>query len=253
MFKIISALLLPFSLSSFILLEFADTIAISADAKKALTAVRAIISKIFGHKLPSSIGPPYVYIIIQYTLFIKICYNNLMKTVLITGSYRGIVAATCRRLAENYKIVINYNNSKAEALLLLDEIRKVNPMSLAIKADVSKEDEVDYLFDTIEKNFGSVDILINNAGKSYVGLIQDMEFDKWQEIINTNLSSVFLTSKRAIGPMISQKYGVIINMSSIWGREGAALEACYSATKGAINSFTKALSKELSPSNIRVN
>ena len=176
-----------------------------------------------------------------------------MKTVLITGSSRGIGAATCRRLAENYKIVINYNNSKDEALLLLDEIRKVNPMSLAIKADVSKEDEVNYLFDTIEKNFGSVDILINNAGKSYVGLIQDMEFDKWQEIINTNLSSVFLTSKRAIGPMISQKYGVIINMSSIWGREGAALEACYSATKGAINSFTKALSKELSPSNIRVN
>lgn len=176
-----------------------------------------------------------------------------MKTALITGSSRGIGAATCRRLAENYKIVINYNNSKDEALLLLDEIRKVNPMSLAIKADVSKEAEVDYLFDTIEKNFGSVDILINNAGKSYVGLIQDMEFDKWQEIINTNLSSVFLTSKRAIGPMISQKYGVIINMSSIWGKEGAALEACYSATKGAINSFTKALSKELSPSNIRVN
>ena len=176
-----------------------------------------------------------------------------MNTVLITGSSRGIGAAIARRLAKSYKIVINYNNSKDEALNLLDEIRKVNPMSLAIKADVSKESEVDYLFDTIEKNFGSVDILINNAGKSYVGLIQDMEFDKWQEIINTNLSSVFLTSKRAIGPMISQKYGVIINMSSIWGREGAALEACYSASKGAINSFTKALSKELSPSNIRVN
>ena len=176
-----------------------------------------------------------------------------MNTVLITGSSRGIGAAIARRLAEKYKIVINYNNSKDEALNLLDEIRKVNPMSLAIKADVSKEDEVDYLFDTIEKNFGSVDILINNAGKSYVGLIQDMEFDRWQEIINTNLSSVFLTSKRAVGPMISQKYGVIINMSSIWGKEGAALEAAYSASKGAINSFTKALSKELAPSNIRVN
>ena len=176
-----------------------------------------------------------------------------MKTALITGSSRGIGAAIARRLAEKYKIVINYNNSKDEALNLLDEIRKVNPMSLAIKADVSKEDEVDYLFDTIEKNFGSVDILINNTGKSYVGLIQDMEFDRWQEIINTNLSSVFLTSKRAVGPMISQKYGVIINMSSIWGKEGAALEAAYSASKGAINSFTKALSKELAPSNIRVN
>ena len=176
-----------------------------------------------------------------------------MKTVLITGSSRGIGAAIARRLAENYKIVINYNNSQDEALALLDKIRKINPMSLAIKADVSKEDEVDYLFATIEKNFGPVDILINNAGKSYVGLIQDMEYDKWQEIVNTNLNSVFLTCKRAIGPMVSQKNGVIINMSSIWGNEGAALEVCYSATKGAINSFTKALSKELAPSNIRVN
>lgn len=176
-----------------------------------------------------------------------------MKTVLITGSSRGIGAATARRLAENYKIVINYKNSKDVALALLSEIRKVNPMSLAIKADVSKEEEVDYLFDTIEKNFGPVDILINNAGKSHVGLIQDMTYENWQEIINTNLNSVFLTSKRAIGTMIRQKSGVIINMSSIWGKEGAALEAAYSASKGAINSFTKALSKELAPSNIRVN
>lgn len=176
-----------------------------------------------------------------------------MKTVLITGSSRGIGAATARRLAENYKIVINYKNSKDEALDLLDEIRKINPLAIAVKADVSKEEEVYYLFDTIEKNFGSVDILINNAGKSHVGLIQDMTYENWQEIINTNLNSVFLTSKRAIGPMIKQKSGVIINMSSIWGKEGAALEAAYSASKGAINSFTKALSKELAPSNIRVN
>lgn len=176
-----------------------------------------------------------------------------MKTVLITGSSRGIGAATARRLAEKYKIVINYKNSKDEALDLLDEIRKINPLAIAVKADVSKEEEVYYLFDTIEKNFGSVDILINNAGKSHVGLIQDMTYENWQEIINTNLNSVFLTSKRAIGPMIRQKSGVIINMSSIWGKEGAALEAAYSASKGAINSFTKALSKELAPSNIRVN
>lgn len=176
-----------------------------------------------------------------------------MKTILITGSSRGIGAATARRLAENYKIVINYKNSKDEALDLLDEIRKINPLAIAVKADVSKEEEVYYLFDTIEKNFGPVDILINNAGKSHVGLIQDMTYENWQEIINTNLNSVFLTSKRAIGPMIRQKSGVIINMSSIWGKEGAALEAAYSASKGAINSFTKALSKELAPSNIRVN
>lgn len=176
-----------------------------------------------------------------------------MKTVLITGSSRGIGAAIARRLAKSYKIVINYNKSEDPALALLAELREINPNVIAVKADVSKEDEVDYLFKTAEDNFGHVDILINNAGKSYVGLIQDMAFDKWQEIIATNLNSVFLASKKALGPMISQKSGVIINISSIWGGEGASLEVAYSASKGGINSFTKALAKELAPSNIRVN
>lgn len=176
-----------------------------------------------------------------------------MKTVLITGSSRGIGAAIARRLAKSYKIVINYNKSDESALALLAELREINPNVIAVKADVSKEDEVDYLFKTAEDNFGHVDILINNAGKSYVGLIQDMAFDKWQEIIATNLNSVFLASKKALGPMISQKSGVIINISSIWGSEGASLEVAYSASKGGINSFTKALAKELAPSNIRVN
>lgn len=176
-----------------------------------------------------------------------------MKTVLITGSSRGIGAAIARRLAKSYKIVINYNKSEDPALALLAELREVNPNVIAVKADVSKEDEVDSLFETINKNFGHVDILINNAGRSYVGLIQDMAFDKWQEIIATNLNSVFLASKKALGPMISQKSGVIINISSIWGSEGASLEVAYSASKGGINSFTKALAKELAPSNIRVN
>ena len=176
-----------------------------------------------------------------------------MKTALITGSSRGIGAAIARRLAKTYKIVINYNKSKEPALALLEELRQINPNVIAVKADLSKEAEVDYLFKTAEANFGHVDILVNNAGRSYLGLIQDMDFEKWQEIINTNLNSVFLATKRALEPMISQKSGVIINISSIWGKEGAALEAAYSASKGAVNAFTKALSKELAPSNIRVN
>lgn len=176
-----------------------------------------------------------------------------MKTALITGSSRGIGAAIARRLAKSYKIVINYNKSKEPALALLEELRQINPNVIAVKADLSKEAEVDYLFKTAEANFGHVDILVNNAGRSYLGLIQDMDFEKWQEIINTNLNSVFLATKRALEPMISQKSGVIINMSSIWGKEGAALEAAYSASKGAVDAFTKALSKELAPSNIRVN
>ena len=176
-----------------------------------------------------------------------------MKTVLITGSSRGIGAAIARRLNDEYKIVINYNNSKKKAFELLYELRKTNPNVIAIKADVSKEDEVNMMFDVTEKNFSNVDILINNAGISHFSLIQDIEFDIWKDVINTNLNSVFLSSKRAIPNMISKGEGVIINMSSIWGDFGASMEARYSTSKGAINTFTKSMAKELAPSGIRVN
>lgn len=176
-----------------------------------------------------------------------------MKTVLITGSSRGIGAAIAQRLNNEYKIVINYNNSKDEALKLLENLRRTNPYVIAVKADVSKEDDVNLLFDLAEKNFSHVDILINNAGISHFSQIQDIEFETWKKVINTNLNSVFLSSKRAIPNMIKSNYGVIINMSSIWGDFGASMEALYSTSKGAINTFTKALSKELAPSGIRVN
>ena len=176
-----------------------------------------------------------------------------MKTVLITGSSRGIGAAIARRLNNEYKIVINYNNSKDKAFKLLYELRETNPNVIAIKADASNEDEVSIMFDVAEKNFGHVDILINNAGISHFSLIQDIEFDAWKNVINTNLNSVFLNSKRAIPNMISKGDGVIINMSSIWGDFGASMEALYSTSKGAINTFTKAMAKELAPSGIRVN
>lgn len=176
-----------------------------------------------------------------------------MKTVLITGSSRGIGAAIARNLAKDYQIVINYNKSKDEAMDLLKELREINPMVIAIGADVSDEDQVDAMFKIIEENFKSVDILINNAGISHFGLIQDIPFDKWLDVINTNLNSVFLNSKRAIPKMIEKKEGVIINISSIWGDFGASMESSYSTSKGAINTFTKAMAKELAPSNIRVN
>ena len=176
-----------------------------------------------------------------------------MKTVLITGSSRGIGAAIAQRLNNEYKIIINYNNSKDKALKLLENLRETNPNVIAVKADVSKEDDVNMLFDLAEKNFSHVDILINNAGISHFSQIQDIEFETWKKVISTNLNSVFLSSKRAIPNMIKNNYGVIINMSSIWGDFGASMEALYSTSKGAINTFTKALSKELAPSGIRVN
>lgn len=176
-----------------------------------------------------------------------------MKTVLITGSSRGIGAAIARRLNDEYKIIINYNKSKDKAFTLMEELRETNPNVIAIKANVSDESEVENMFSIAEKNFGHVDILINNAGVSHFSLIQDIDFGTWKDVINTNLNSVFLNSKRAIPNMISKQYGVIINMSSIWGEIGASMETLYSASKGAINTFTKAMAKELAPSGIRVN
>lgn len=176
-----------------------------------------------------------------------------MKTVLITGSSRGIGAAIARRLNDEYKIIINYNKSKDKAFTLMEELRETNPNVIAIKANVSDESEVENMFSIAEKNFGHVDILINNAGISHFSLIQDIDFGTWKDVINTNLNSVFLNSKRAIPNMISKQYGVIINMSSIWGEIGASMETLYSASKGAINTFTKAMAKELAPSGIRVN
>lgn len=176
-----------------------------------------------------------------------------MKTVLITGSSRGIGAAIAQRLSDKYNIIINYRNSKDAAFKLLYKLRETNPNVIAIRADVSNEDDVNMMFAVAEKNFGHIDILINNAGISHFSLIQDIDFQTWKDVINTNLNSVFLNSKRAIPNMISNKYGVIINMSSIWGDFGASMEALYSTSKGGINTFTKAMAKELAPSGIRVN
>lgn len=176
-----------------------------------------------------------------------------MKTVLITGASRGIGAAIAKKLNKSYNLVLTYKENKDIALNLLKDLRDENPNVIAVKCDVKNEDEINNLFLLAEKNFSHVDILINNAGISYFGLIQDMTLSDWNEILRTNLSSIFLTSKRAIPNMVCQKSGVIINISSIWGSLGASLEVAYSATKGGVNSFTKALSKELLPSNIRVN
>lgn len=175
-----------------------------------------------------------------------------MKTVIITGSSSGIGRSIAKRLNDKYNIVINYNRHKKEAMDLLTELRKSNPNVIAIKADVSNELEVNNIFEIAEKNFGNVDILVNNAGISHYSLVQDTKYSDFKKVIETNLNSVFLCSKRAIPNMIKNRYGVIINISSIWSN-GASMESAYSASKGAINSFTKSLAKELCYENIRVN
>ena len=103
------------------------------------------------------------------------------------------------------------------------------------------------------QSIGTLDVLVNNAGISYIGLLTDMSYGDWKKIIDTNLGGCFLTCRYAVPGMVSRKKGKIINISSVWGRVGASMEVAYSASKGGINAFTKALAKELGPSNIQVN
>lgn len=176
----------------------------------------------------------------------------LNKTVLITGSSRGIGLAAAKRLAgTGCNIVLNCSKSEEElnkALRLLGSNK-----TLAIKCDVSDLKQVKSMFEEIKKTFGNVDILVNNAAVSYVGLFNKMQPQEWERIIDVNIKGVFNCCGEVLESMIHNKSGNIINISSIWGVCGASCEAVYSASKGAVNSFTKALAKELAPSGITVN
>lgn len=179
----------------------------------------------------------------------------MSKTVLITGASRGIGRAIATRFAkEGYSLVINCCNSPealAEVKKELDTTYHV-PV-LASVGNVGDFQYIEKLFEEIKEHFGGIDVLVNNAGISHIGLLHDMSFEEWQNLININLSSAFYTSKLAIPYMLSQKHGKIINISSVWGNVGASCEVAYSASKGGLNTFTKALAKELAPSNIQVN
>lgn len=177
------------------------------------------------------------------------------KTVLITGSSRGIGAAIARKFAkEGYQLVLNCNSSKDTLYALAKELEDTfHAQVLCCIGDVSQYSFVESMFLQIKEKFEKLDVLINNAGISYVGLFTDMSISEWHTLIDTNLTSVFSCSKLAVPMMVSQKSGKIINISSIWGINGASCEVAYSASKGGINAFTKALAKELAPSNIQVN
>ena len=176
------------------------------------------------------------------------------KTVLVTGASRGIGKAVAVKFAKkNYNVVINCIHSEDRLLQAKKEIESYQVSCLAFMGDMGDMSQCEKLFKQIKKQFGTLDVLVNNAGISYIGLLQDMKSEDWERIIRTNLTSAFNLSRLAIPCMVSQKYGKIINISSVWGNGGAACEVAYSATKGGINAFTKALAKELAPSNIQVN
>lgn len=175
-------------------------------------------------------------------------------TVLVTGSSRGIGKAIAVKFAKKgYNVVINCSRQENELFLVKEEIESYKVSCMAYVGNAGDYDVVADMITRAKEQFGTIDVLVNNAGISYVGLFTDMDPSGWNEIINTNLTSAFNCSRLVVPDMISRKKGKIINISSVWGSAGASCEVAYSASKGGINAFTKALAKELAPSNIQVN
>lgn len=176
------------------------------------------------------------------------------KTVLITGSSRGIGSNMAEKFArEGYNVLINYNKSKENAEELYNKLKSEGLSVKAFKADISKRDEVEAMFEYCLKEFGDLDILINNAGVAKGMLFTDVTDEDWDNLMNVNLKGVYLCTQTALKHMISEKKGKIINISSIWGIAGGSFEVHYSASKAGIIGLTKALAKEVGPSNIQVN
>lgn len=168
-----------------------------------------------------------------------------MKKALVTGSSRGIGAETARRLsADGWTVLINYLDSADEALRLADELG-----CRAIRADVASEEAVRRLFGET----GPVDLLVNNAGVAWSGLLTDMSHAEWRRLMAVNVDGLFNCCKEAVPHMVRKKSGCIINIASILGVQGGSCETAYSASKGAVIAFSRALAKELGPSGVRVN
>ena len=176
------------------------------------------------------------------------------KVALVTGASRGIGKAIAKELASNgASVIINYSSDDNGALNTLEEIKSIGGFAKIIKKDISNSTNCEELINEIISAFGKIDILINNAAKSEVGLFMDMDNEKLIKLINTNLLAPLYLSKSAVKFMSSKGSGNIINISSIWGEAGASCEVAYSTTKGGVNLFTKSLAKEVAPFGIRVN
>ena len=176
------------------------------------------------------------------------------KIALITGASRGIGAALARVFAQNgYHLALCCHKSDAQLDALANELSEQYHIEICtFTGDVGDYAFVEQMVNKTLEKFSKIDVLVNNAGISYIGLLTDMQIEDWNHIVATNLTSVFSTCRCCVPSMVSQKSGKIISISSVWGNVGASCEVAYSACKGGINSFTRALGKELAPSNIQV-
>ncbi len=180
--------------------------------------------------------------------------KQIMKTALITGAARGIGRAIALKLAQNgWAVAINCEKSIEKLDDLSEEIAKLSGVSLKFVGDVSDPSFVRKMFKDIYERFGHLDLLVNNAGISNVGLFTDIKDEDWRRICGVNLDGTVWCSREASKMMVNAHSGKIVNISSMWGQVGASCEVMYSATKGGIDAFTKALAKELAPSGVQVN
>lgn len=177
------------------------------------------------------------------------------KVALITGASRGIGEAIAHTFANaGYALALCCRNHMEDLERLRDTLLEQYDIPVLIyRVDVADSAAVNEMVASVHAQWGQIDVLVNNAGISMVGLLQDMTDEEWNRIVQTNLSSVFYTSRAVIPSMIGRKCGQIIQISSVWGKVGASCEVAYSATKGGVNAFTRALAKELAPSHICVN
>ncbi len=177
--------------------------------------------------------------------------SSTPKTALITGASRGIGRAVAEAFAQSgYRLFLTCHNSMDELEALARSLRAEHHISCTpVRADMGNYEDVKNLFTRID----TLDVLVNNAGIAHMGLLSDMTEEQWHRVISVNLDACFYTCKHAIPLMLQKHRGKILNVSSVWGNVGASMEVAYSASKGGVNSFTKALAKELAPSNIQVN
>ncbi len=176
------------------------------------------------------------------------------KTVLITGASRGIGRATAKLFAKSgYNVLINYNKSEKEAYELYNSLKDKGYSVSIFKADISNKFEVNLMVNHCIGVFGKIDVLVNNAGITQSKLFTDITYEDWKEMMDINLNGIFYTTQKSLQYMIPEMSGKIINISSIWGMVGGSFEVHYSTSKAAIIGMSKALAKELGPSNIQVN
>jgi 3-oxoacyl-[acyl-carrier protein] reductase len=177
-----------------------------------------------------------------------------MKTALITGGTKGIGKAIAHEFLQNgYEVIINYCHDEEAAIATQNEFYMEGFCPILMRADISSEEKVKEMFSEVFRIYDKIDVLVNNAGISKIQVIQDTTLSDWQEVFAVNTLGTFLCSKEVTRSMICAGGGCIINVASIWGEVGASCEVAYSASKGAVIAFTKALAKELAPSFVRVN